>query len=126
MKMKHLFTITAILSFVNGFFYLLMPEVSLSMFGQSTNAVGLLNTRFFGAAALGIGSIAWLARNVQDLQFQRIIAVGVFITLSATAAAGFVGTLTGTLNALGWLQVGIDALLSLGFLLKLISHRGSS
>lgn len=126
MKMKLLFTITAVLSFVNGFFYLLAPELSLSLFGQSTNAVGILNTRFFGAAALGIGAITWLARTIQDLQFQRIIAVGVLITLSATAVVGLMGTLSGAINAAGWLQVGVDTLLSLGFLLLLISNHGSN
>jgi hypothetical protein len=126
MKMRLLFTATAILSFVNGFFYLLAPELSLSIFGQSTNAVGILNTRFFGAAALGIGAITWLARNVQDVQFQRIIAVGVLITLSATAIAGLMGILSGTLNALGWLQVGIDTLLSLGFISFLLGDHGLS
>jgi hypothetical protein len=126
MKMKLLFTITAALSFVNGFFYLLAPELSLSLFGQSTNAVGILNTRFFGAAALGIGTITWLARNIQDVQFQRTIAVGVLITLSATAVAGLMGTLSGAINAVGWFQVGADTLLSLGFLLLLIRNHGSS
>jgi hypothetical protein len=126
MKMKFLFTITAVLSFVNGFFYFLAPELSLSLFGQSTNAVGILNTRFFGAAALGIGAITWLARNAQDVQSQRIIAVGVLITLSATAVVGFIGTFSGTLNAVGWLQVGIDTLLSLGFFVLLIRDHGSN
>ena len=125
MKIKLLFTITALLSFVNGFFYLFAPEFSLSLLGRSTNAIGLLNTRYFGAAALGIGAITWFARNIESLQFQRIIAIGVLITLSASAAAGFMGILAGTVNQVGWLLVGTDSLLSLGFLIKLVSQHGS-
>ena len=125
MKIKLLFTITAILSFVNGIFYLLFPELSLSLLGQSTNAIGILNTQFFGAAALGIGAITWLARNIETWEFQRIIAIGILITLSISAAAGFAGVLSGTLNTTGWLMVCTDSVLSLGFLLILIKNQGS-
>jgi hypothetical protein len=121
MKIKHLFSITAILSFVNGLFYLLAPEYSLSLLGQATNAIGILNTRYFGAAALGISAIAWFARKIESSEFQRIIAKGVLITLSASAFVGFMGTISGTVNQVGWLLAGTDTLLSLGFFLLLVN-----
>ena len=123
MRIKFLFVITAVLSFVNGLFYLLAPEISLSLLGQTTNEIGIMNTRYFGAAALGIATITWLARNVQSFQFQRIVALGMLITLGATAVVGFIGTLSGVVNQVGWLMVGTDTILSLGFLLHLVNTK---
>lgn len=125
MRIKLLLVATALLSFVNGIFYLLAPELSLSLLGQSTNAIGVMNTRFFGAAALGIAVITWLAREVESLQFQRSIALGLVITLGSTAVVGFIETLSGTVNWVGWLIVGTDTFLSVGYLLFIFKLRGS-
>ena len=126
MRIKFLFAITAVLSFVNGIFYLLVPEFSLSLLGQSTNTAGIMNARYFGAAALGIAVITWFARNVQSFQLQRIIALGVLITLGASAVVGFFGTLSGTMNLVGWFMVATDSLLSLGFFLLIVNYQGSN
>lgn len=126
MRIKFLFAITAILSFVNGIFYLLAPEFSLSLLGQSTNTAVIMNARYYGTAALGIAVINWLARDIQSFQFQRIIALGMLITLGASVVVGFFGTLSGTMNLVGWLMVGTDSLLSLGYFLHIVNYRGSN
>ena len=125
MKIKPLLTITAILSSINGFLYLLVPEWSLSLIGTETNAVGILNTRYFGAAALGMAAMAWFGREISSWQHQRVIILGLLITLSLSAIAGFEGTLTGDYNFWGWSMVGADALLSAGFLFALVIKHGS-
>jgi hypothetical protein len=126
MKIKTLLTITAILSFLNGLFYLFAPELSLSLLGGTTNAIGVLNTRYFGAAALGIGVIAWFARNIYTWEFQRIIVIGIFTTLSISAIIGFAAIRSGVFNEVGWLIVGADSFLSIGFLLIFIRKLGSN
>lgn len=124
MKLSSLFRITAIFSFLNGVFYLFTPEFSVSILGRSTDAVGILNMRYFGAAALGIGYISWFGQKTRSWEFQRVIAIGVLIILSISAVVGLIGTLSGAVNEFGWLFVGADSLLSIGFSLILIKRRG--
>jgi hypothetical protein len=66
--------------------------------------------------------MAWLARDTDNMKFQRVIIIGFLITLGAMAIAG---TLSGALNALGWLSVGIDSLLFIAFIFFLIYKHGS-
>jgi hypothetical protein len=125
MKIKILLTVTAILSLINGLFYLFAPELSLELLGGETNAFGILNTRYFGAAALGMAAMAWLARDISSWKLQRVISIGFFITLTATSVAGFAGTRAGVSSPLGWAQIGADSLLSIAFLLILLIQHGS-
>lgn len=124
MKITSLFAITAIFSLINGVFYLFAPELCVSLLGRSTDAVGILNMRYFGAAALGISFISWFGQKNRSWEFQRVLAIGILIVLSISAVVGMIGTLSGTINQFGWLIVGVDTLLSVGFLLILINKRG--
>jgi hypothetical protein len=53
MKYKTVTSLAAILSFINGSFYILAPGFSLYILGRETNPTGIMNTRLFGACALG-------------------------------------------------------------------------
>lgn len=115
MKLKALFTIMAVLSFLNGVFYLLMPVFSLSMLERPTNPIGIMDTRLFGACALGLAVIAWLARDFKDPGAQRAIVLGNLITLVLMVCVDLDGLLTGAISVLGWLFLCFDLSLSLGF-----------
>lgn len=115
-RLKALFTIMALLSFMNGVFYLLMPIFSLSILQRPTNPIGIMDTRLFGACAIGLAAIAWFARDFKDLGAQRAIVLGNLITLGLMVFVDLDGLLTGAINWLGWLFFCLDLSLSLGFL----------
>ena len=111
---KRIISITAVLSMVNGAAYLLLPVWSLSVLGASTNATGWLNTRYFGACALGYGILLWLIRGTTTSEVIRAILVSILITLGFSALAGIWGQLDRAVNSLGLLLVFTDISLALG------------
>jgi hypothetical protein len=116
MNYKNISILASALSFLNGVFFLLAPAFSLSILGRDTNLAGILSMRFFGACALGLAVIAWMARLTPHPEVRRFVSWGMFTTLLLLAAIDLHGTLTGAVNLLGWLLFTVDLMLSLGFL----------
>jgi hypothetical protein len=124
---KNLNTITAGLSLINSVFYLAAPGFSLSLIGQTTNPIGLMNTRVSGALALGMCMINWTSRDVPEEHFQRIVAGGNLMMFSLLVLVELHGVLTGAMNWIGWFFLLADSLLTLGYSVILIkSYRSVS
>jgi uncharacterized membrane protein len=124
MRYKIVTSTAAILSFVNGFLFLLAPVFSLSLLGRDTNPTGIMNTRYFGASALGLAVIMWLARNIQFPEVRRLVSYGMLTTLAILVVIDLNGLITGAMNQLGWLLFLIDLILSLGFILSIFTDGG--
>lgn len=123
---KTLNTITAVGTLMNGVFYLIIPGFSLFLLGQSTNPIGLMNTRVAGACALGLCVINWTSRNVIEKNFQRMIAGGNLLMFALLVFVEIHGTLEGAINWVGWAFLLADSSLGLGYTIFLIrSYRHS-
>jgi hypothetical protein len=124
MGYKTVTTTAAILSFFNGVLFLLAPVFSLSLLGRDTNLSGIMNTRFFGACALGLAVITWLARDVQYPEVRRLVSYGMLATLGILTVVDLEGLISGAMNQLGWLLFSADLILSLGFVISIFTARG--
>jgi hypothetical protein len=124
MTYKTVTATAAILSFFNGVLFLLAPVFSLSLLGRDTNLTGIMNTRNFGACALGLAVIAWLAKDVQYPEVRRLVSYGMLITLGILVVIDLIGLISGAMNQLGWLLFGADLILSLGFVLSIFTDGG--
>ena len=124
MKYKTVTSIAAILSFLNAVFFILAPTFSLSLLGRETNPTGIMNARFFGACALGLAVITWLARNVEYPEVRRWVSYGMLVTLCLLVLIDLYGILTGAMNSLGWLFFIADFGLALGFILSIFTDGG--
>jgi len=124
MKYKTVTSIAAILSFLNGAFFILAPVYTLSLLGRDTNPTGIMNTRFFGACALGLAVITWLARDIKYPEVRRLVSYGMLTTLCILTAIDLNGIMTSAMNNLGWIMFIADLLLSLGFLLSIFTGGG--
>lgn len=124
MKYKTVTSVAAILSFLNGLFFILAPVFSLSLLGRDTNLTGIMNTRFFGACALGLAVITWLARDIQYPEVRRLVTYGMLTSLSLLAVIDLNGIMTGAINKLGWLMFLADLFLAIGFILSIFTDGG--
>ena len=123
-KYKTVTSLAAILSFINGCFFILVPAFSLSILGRETNLIGITTTRYFGAGALGLAVITWLARNTPHPEVRRLVSYGMLTTLALLVVIDLVGLLTGAMNYMGWLLFITDLLLSLGFIASIFTGGG--
>ncbi len=124
MKYKTITSTAAILSFINGILFLLVPVFSLSILGRDTNLTGIMNTRISGACALGLAVIAWLARDVQYPEVRRLVTYGMLTTFCILVVVDLHGILTGAINYLGWAIFIADFLLAAGFILSIFTAGG--
>jgi hypothetical protein len=124
MRYKIVTSTAAILSFLNGIFFLLIPVFSMSLLGRDTNITGIMNTRFFGACALGLAVILWFARDIQYPDVRRLVSFGMLTTLVVLVLIDLNGIITGAMNQLGWLLFFADLILSLGFIYSIFTDGG--
>jgi hypothetical protein len=128
MSAKLYLTIAAIIAILYGIAFVLIPAEMLQPYGVLPEPHVILTIRLLGSAFLGFGLILWFARDFQDWSAVR----GVLIANTVADAVGGVviawGTIQGTVNALGWSNVILYALLVLGALycLSVGSHKLAS
>ena len=117
MTYRNVLTVSAILSFLFGLGFMLMPGPLVALYGVEANDVGRYVGQLYGATLFGFGLLNWFARGFGEGSAQRAV-----LTANAvTAALGFIFSLIGQLggvegvNALGWSTVLIYLLLAAWF-----------
>ncbi len=116
MKFKAISSFAAVLTMLNAFFFLVLPEFSLSLLQHPTNAIGLLNTRLAGACALGLGAMTWFSRHSKSGEVQRVVYAGNLSAFGTIVLVDLYGLWVHAVNQLGWLIFVIDLLILMGFL----------
>lgn len=116
MSYRILFVLNAIVAFLFGLAFLIVPERVLGLFGTTEQyASTLLLARFFGTAMLALGLVLWFAKDAQE-GVQR----GMGIALIVGAVAGLIVVLIGTLSSSavirsnGWIAMLIYLITGLG------------
>lgn len=116
MSYRILFVLNAIVAFLFGLAFLIVPERVLGLFGTTEQyASTLLLARFFGTAMLALGLLLWFAKDAQE-GVQR----GMGIALIVGAVAGLIVVLIGTLSSSavirsnGWIAMLIYLITGLG------------
>jgi hypothetical protein len=116
MRSSTAFLIGAVLALAFGIGFLLMPALVLSIYGVPGDVPTVLMGRFFGVALLQVGLTLWLLKETRDAATQRGLATGGAVAAAAGIVVALMGTLAGTLNAMGWSVLAIYALLLFAYL----------
>ena len=115
MKLSNLLIINAIVALVYGIGELLIPATMFSLYGVTQSPSAILMAQYFGLSLIAIGLLAWFARNVADSEAQRAIILALLISDVIGVIVSGLGTVSGTMSAVGWSAVGIYLLLALGY-----------
>lgn len=115
MKLSTLFTINAIVAFVFGLAFVLVPETSISLYGITLSPGGVIVAQLYGVSLLGYAVLTWFARNAGESEARRAIVLALVISFTIGFIVALLGQLSGVLNALGWSTVAIYLLLALGY-----------
>jgi hypothetical protein len=122
MKIKVALIAQVIIAIPFGIGFLLIPDFLMSMYiDNPLTPEYIYLSRLYGSKAIGLGLIALLGIWFTELKAKRGIAYGLcFFTLSHCVLF-IIGTMQGLLNSLGWLQAGVTAVLTLLYLVALLS-----
>src|ERR1700682_3449198 len=104
MTIKTFFMILAVLAVVHGIGFVLIPEQVASAYGMATSASSRLTAQLFGGALLAWGVIVSLAREFSR-DAVRGVLIGTVIGDVVSLIVAAMGTLAGTMNAMGWVAV---------------------
>ena len=89
MKLRTVFAMSAIVSFLLALGFLLDPPTLLKFFGLSTGASETLLAKVVGASLMGFAALAWFGRQAVDPQALQ----GTMFALITFSAISFVVTL---------------------------------
>jgi hypothetical protein len=115
MKLSTLLVITAVVALIFGILFVLVPTTMLSIYGLTQGPAEALVAQYFGTSLIFAGLVAWLMRKVTDASAQRAVVLGFLITDVLGVIISLIGTLSGTMNSVGWTVVIIYLLLAIGF-----------
>ena len=101
MTVKTFFIIIAVLALVHGVGFVLIPEQVAASYGMASSAATLLMARLFGAALVGLALIFWFARDGSS-ESVRAVFIATVVGNTAGLIVVAMGTIAGTLNAMGW------------------------
>lgn len=113
MKLSTFLIMKSIVCIVFGIGFAVIPTVTGSVYAITLDADGLIMTRFFGAAFLGIGLILWLCKDA-DWNTLKGITLALFIADIIGFVVALTGQLSGNLNTLGWINVALWLFFALG------------
>lgn len=103
MNLRTAFLINAVVNAFLGLAQLLAPAALLSAFGMSASAATLVVSREYGAAALGLAVMNWLARSWEASSARDGLAQGMTVFYALAAVASVVAVVDGSLGAsAGW------------------------
>ena len=114
MRLSHVYIFNTIVAIVYAIGLLIVPATIMTLHGISSDPSTLLMARYFGVGLLGIGLVTWLAHSSDKSQAQNAISLGLLISYLVGFVVSIQATLTGQMNALGWLPVVIYLLLVIG------------
>jgi hypothetical protein len=104
MTIKPFFMILAVLAFIHGIGFVLAPEQMAASYGLVTSASLRLTSQLFGGALLAWGAIVWFAREFTGDALRGVL-IGTVVGDVVSFIVAAMGTLAGTMNAMGWVAV---------------------
>lgn len=113
MNYRILFLINALIAFLIGLGFLVVPHMALNQFGVDEYAATRLASQFFGTAMLALGLLLWFAKDVTDANLQKGMAIGLLVGAVAGLVITVIGTSSGILRTNGWLAIGAYGLFGL-------------
>jgi hypothetical protein len=128
MNVRNFLAVAAVVAFVFGLGFVVVPGPLMGLYGVSLDAVGTVIGQLFGAALIGFGALNWLARGLHNHDAEALRPI--LMANLVSDALGFVLALFAQIsgragvNALGWSTVVIYLLLALGFAYFLFMPQG--
>jgi hypothetical protein len=125
MKLKTILVLNAMVGACSGLTAILLGEKVLSMYGVDSNPSAVLMGQYSALGTLAMASVAWFARNIEDMKAQRAIILSFLITSVLGVIISLSGIISGVMKK-GWITVGIYLIFAIGYGYFQFFKRGDS
>ena len=116
MSAKLFLTIVAVLGFLYGLAFVLIPTRVGAIYGVPADPQTALEIQFFGSALIWVGVVSWLARDFRDWDAVRGVVIATAVGCIVGGGVNLLGTFQGLMNGMAWSSTVIYALLLVGAL----------
>ncbi len=115
MNRSTIMSVAAVITFVFGLGFILVPAQVMAIYGQTLDANGQWIARYLGSAFIGIAILNWMARLSDDSLALRAIVLADLAASATGLVVAFLDALRGQGNGLVWSTVVIYLLLTAAF-----------
>jgi hypothetical protein len=115
MNLRTVFTINVPISVFFGIACLAVPRWLMSLYGVELSDGGVAMTQLAGAAYLGFGTLALLARTYPSHDLVIALAFALFVQDLIGTIVSVYWQLDGTFNGFGWTTVAVYGLLAAAY-----------
>jgi hypothetical protein len=115
MKLRHLFSINIFIAAFFGLACAFFPAWALRLYGLTPEAASIWMARLVGGSILGFATLMWFGRASASIEARRAIALALIVQDLVGMLASLEIQLRGSVNALGWSNPILYALLALAY-----------
>ncbi len=115
MKLRTWMSAKAVICFVFGLGFIVIPGTLLSFYAIAAAPGGIFMTRLLGASFIVIAFLLWSARYTTEVTTKLGVAMAVFVGDAAGFVIALIAQMSGAANVLGWSTVLLYLILAAGF-----------
>jgi len=123
MNFKNIAFVTAIIAFVLGIGYLFFGTLIIGRWQIEPTTSVLLLGRRMGILYIGLSVIFFLSKSISSSKTRIALSIGATVTLSLLALLGIYEYSLGRVGAGILASVGIESLLSIGYIIIFVKER---
>lgn len=115
MIVKRLLQLNLLVSIIIAAAFILVPELTLSLYGIRGSEVLYIIAQYFGTTHVAFAALLWLALRTNELTLLRFIVISFFAGDLAGSVVLVLAQLRGLMNASGWALVGLTLIFAFGY-----------
>jgi hypothetical protein len=116
MKLKYLLVLEAVFSLATGFGLVLAPKMILFIYRLDSDATGIFMSQNAGGLYFGLGLLAWLVRNLDQVELRRPICLTYSAYHIILLIVALIAWLAGDFDfQYGWISAIIELSFAAGF-----------
>jgi len=120
MTRKLFFIIGTVVLLIFGLAFLLLPVMTMKLYGDTLDQAAAFPFRYWGSAFIGLAIIFWFARTSDSYALMKGILLGGLVTTATGFLVGVADAIWGGHNALIYLTPVLYALFTIGFIYFLV------
>lgn len=105
MRLKTFMIINAVIAVIVGLLLIFIPSVIVRFLGLTPDQGMDLDGQLYGSELILMGLVAWIARDISDVKYERRIFGAFFIANLISLIISVIGVVTRTFDAVGWVAV---------------------
>lgn len=115
MRLKTFMVVNAIVAVIVGLLLIFIPSAIMRMFGMTPDQGMDLDGQLFGSELILMGLVAWFARDISELKYERRIYAAFTIANLISLVISIVGVASRNFNAVGWIAILAYLCLTVGY-----------